>query len=129
MDTFDNAAEYILLVESRISANHLIIRKCRLNQLSEYAFKVVRERHYYKRNRHCVRPNSHSPSFYTPANSSLKLTVRLAFPPAEPAAASRICAASRHLHRHYRIRRKRRAARRRPPFGGPQFNVRTLARH
>src|SRR6184192_2048 len=49
------------------------------------------------------------------------------FPPAEPAAASRICAASRHLHRHYRMRRKRRAARRRPPYGGPQFNVKTLA--
>src|SRR5438477_2973861 len=48
------------------------------------------------------------------------------FPPAEPAAASRICAASRHLHRHYRMRRKRRAARRRPPSGGPQFNVKTL---
>src|SRR5881392_2709792 len=43
-----------------------------------------------------------------------------------PAAASRICAASRHLHRHYRMRRKRRAARRRPPSGGPQFNVKTL---
>src|SRR5438067_2582950 len=50
------------------------------------------------------------------------------FPPAEPAAASRICTASRHLHRHYRMRRKRRAARRRPPSGGPQFNVKTLAR-
>src|SRR5438067_9051900 len=50
------------------------------------------------------------------------------FPPAEPAAASRICTASRHLHRHYRMRRKRRAARRWPPSGGPQFNVRTLAR-
>src|SRR5204862_1205954 len=50
------------------------------------------------------------------------------FPPAEPAAASRICTASRHLHRHYRMRRKRRAARPRPPSGGPQFNVRTLAR-
>src|SRR5213082_1179861 len=48
------------------------------------------------------------------------------FPPAEPAAASRICMASRHLHRHYRMRRKRRAARRRPPSGGPQFNVKTL---
>src|SRR5437868_6162765 len=48
------------------------------------------------------------------------------FPPAEPAAASRICTASRHLHRHYRMRRKRRAARRRPPSGGPQFNVKTL---
>src|SRR5437773_3386577 len=53
----------------------------------------------------------------------------LLFPPAEPAAASRICAASRHLHRHYRMRRKRRAARRRPPSGGPQFNVKTLGRH
>src|SRR5947207_2258047 len=50
------------------------------------------------------------------------------FPPAEPAAVSRICTASRHLHRHYRMRRKRRAARRRPPSGGPQFNVKTLAR-
>src|SRR5947207_4010948 len=48
------------------------------------------------------------------------------FPPAEPAAVSRICTASRHLHRHYRMRRKRRAARRRPPSGGPQFNVKTL---
>jgi len=48
------------------------------------------------------------------------------FPPAEPAAASRICTASRHLHRHYTMRRKRRAARRRPPSGGPQFNVKTL---
>src|SRR6184192_3052640 len=48
------------------------------------------------------------------------------FPPAEPAAASRICTASRHLHRHYRMRRKRRAARGRPSSGGPQFNVRTL---
>src|SRR5438874_2736289 len=48
------------------------------------------------------------------------------FPPAEPAAASRICAASRRLHRHYRMRRKRRAARRNPPSGGPQFNVKTL---
>src|SRR5437763_11566264 len=48
------------------------------------------------------------------------------FPPAEPAPASRICTASRHLHRHYRMRRKRRAARRRPPSGGPQFNVKTL---
>src|SRR5438874_13273581 len=62
-----------------------------------------------------------------PANSSLKLTVRPRFfPPAEPAAASRICTASRHLHRHYRMRRKRRAARRRPPSGGPQFYVKTL---
>src|SRR6184192_2625576 len=52
----------------------------------------------------------------------------LLFPPAEPAAPSRICAASRHLHRHYRMRRKRRAARGRPPSGGPQFNVKTLAR-
>src|SRR5216110_1365375 len=50
----------------------------------------------------------------------------LAVPPAEPAALSRICTASRHLHRHYRMRRKRRAARRRPPSGGPQFNVKTL---
>src|SRR5256885_16328551 len=49
-------------------------------------------------------------------------------PPAEPAAASRICTASRHLHRHYRMRRKRPAARRRPPSGGPQFNVKTLDR-
>src|SRR5439155_8348868 len=50
------------------------------------------------------------------------------FPPAEPAAASRICTASRHLHRHYRMRRKRRAASSRLPSGGPQFNVKTLGR-
>src|SRR5437762_10306805 len=46
---------------------------------------------------------------------------------AERDAASRISAASHHLHRHYRMRRKRRAARHRPPSGGPQFNVKTLA--
>src|SRR5439155_17033637 len=60
-------------------------------------------------------------------NSPLKLTVRPRFF-RRPSRLPRleICTASRHLHRHYRMRRKRRAARRWPPSGGPQFNVRTL---
>src|SRR5205814_2400239 len=40
------------------------------------------------------------------------------FPAAEPPAACRICTASRRLHRHYRMRRKRRAARSKSAGGG-----------
>ena len=63
-------------------------------------------------------------------NSSLKLTVRPLIS-RRPSRLPRLefCTASRRLHRHYRMRRKRRAARSRPPSGGPQFNVKTLGRH